>query len=71
MIFDRTRVKRFVPGYRAIVAFKQGIRQTMAWFDKGPAPQPIDDEARARWNNLIEACESGVQEALRQGTVRK
>jgi hypothetical protein len=63
--FDNTKIKRFVPGYCATVPFTQGIRQTMAWFDADPARQQIDDEANARWDNLIEAYERGTQEALR------
>jgi hypothetical protein len=65
VVFDNTKIKRFVPGYCATVPFTQGIRQTMAWFDADPARQQIDDEANAHWDNLIEAYEHGTQEALR------
>lgn len=30
VVFDNTKIKRFVPGYCATVPFTQGIRQTMA-----------------------------------------
>ena len=49
MVFDNTKIKRFVPGYCATVPFTQGIRQTMAWFDADPARQQIDDQANALW----------------------
>jgi nucleoside-diphosphate-sugar epimerase len=65
VVFDNTKIKRFVPGYCATVPFTQGIRQTLAWFDADPARQQIDDEANARWDTLIEAYERGTQEALR------
>jgi nucleoside-diphosphate-sugar epimerase len=65
VVFDNSKIKRFVPGYSATVPFTQGIRRTMAWFDADPARQQIDDEANARWDTLIEAYERGTQEALR------
>jgi nucleoside-diphosphate-sugar epimerase len=65
VVFDNTKIKRFVPDYCATVPFTQGIRQTLAWFDADPTRRPIDDEANARWDNLIDAYEHGTEEALR------
>ncbi len=45
---------------------REGIRQTMAWFDADPSRRQIDDQANALWDNLIEAYESGLQAALRR-----
>src|SRR5215467_3735605 len=33
VVFDNTKIKRFVPDYCATVPFTEGIRRTMAWFD--------------------------------------
>jgi nucleoside-diphosphate-sugar epimerase len=66
VVFDNTKIKRFVPGYCATVPFTQGIRRTMAWFDADPARQQIDEEANARWDRLIAAYEMGARDALRQ-----
>jgi nucleoside-diphosphate-sugar epimerase len=66
VVFDNTKIKRFVPGYCATVPFTQGIRRTMAWFDADAARQQIDEEANARWDKLIEAYEHVTQEALRR-----
>jgi nucleoside-diphosphate-sugar epimerase len=57
VVFDNSKIKRFVPGYCATMPFSQGIRQTIAWFDADPARQVIDDEANVRWDNLIAAWE--------------
>jgi nucleoside-diphosphate-sugar epimerase len=65
VVFDNTKIKRFVPGYCATLPFTEGIRQTMAWFDADAARRQIDEEANARWDNLIEAYERGTDEALR------
>ena len=66
VIFDNSKIKRFVPGYCATVPFSQGIRQTIAWFDADPRRQQIDEQANANWDKLIEAYESGLQEAVRR-----
>lgn len=64
VVFDNTKIKRFVPDYCATVPFTQGIRRTLAWFDADPARRQIDDGANARWDSLIDAYERGMQDAL-------
>jgi nucleoside-diphosphate-sugar epimerase len=65
VVFDNTKIKRFVPGYCATVPFTQGIRRTIAWFDADPARRQIDDEANTLWDKLLAAYERGTEEALR------
>ncbi|MGO9094183.1 MAG: SDR family oxidoreductase [Bryobacteraceae bacterium] len=66
VVFDNTKIKRFVPGYCATLPFAQGIRRTLAWFDADPARKQIDDQANAAWDKLIDAYEGGTSEALRR-----
>jgi len=66
VVFDNSKIKRFVPGYCATMPFAEGIRRTIAWFDADPARQQIDEEANARWDKLIEAYDCGMAEAVRQ-----
>ncbi len=66
VVFDNSKIKRFVPAYCATVPFTYGIRRTMAWFDADPARRQIDHEANARWDKLIAAYERGTAEALRE-----
>jgi nucleoside-diphosphate-sugar epimerase len=66
VVFDNTKIKRFVPGYCARVPFDQGIRRTIEWFDADPLRRQIDEEASASWDRLIDAYESGLDEALRR-----
>lgn len=66
VVFDNTKIKRFVPGYCATTPFGQGIRRTIAWFDADPSRQQIDDEANATWDKLIESYERATQAALRE-----
>jgi nucleoside-diphosphate-sugar epimerase len=66
VVFDNTKIKRFVPGYCATVPFAQGIQRTVDWFDAEPARRVIDHEANAKWDTIIEAYESGLAETKRR-----
>jgi len=65
VVFDNSKIKRFVPDYCATTPFARGIRETLAWFDADAARRQIDEEANARWDKLIEAYEKGQAEAMR------
>lgn len=66
VVFDNSKIKRFVPDYCATVPFTRGIRRTLAWFDADPARRQIDADANAQWDKLIEAYERGLQAAVRE-----
>ncbi len=60
VIFDNTKIKRFVTGFNATVPFREGIRRTIAWFEADPARQIIRkernewiDEMVARYENAF------------------
>jgi len=61
VVFDNSKIKRFVPDYVATTRFAQGIRQSLAWFDADPARKLIDSQANATWDKLIQAYERGLQ----------
>ncbi len=64
-IFDNSKIKRFVPDYRATTTFAEGIRQSLAWFAADPARREIDCGANATWDKLIGAYENGLDAAVR------
>ncbi len=66
VVFDNSKIKRFVPGYCATMPYGQGVRRTIAWFDADPARKQIDDDANATWDKLIDAYESGLVQAVGQ-----
>ena len=65
VVFDNSKIKRFVPGYCATVPFAEGIRRTLAWFDADPARRLTDADANAKWDKLIAVYEQGAAAALR------
>src|ERR1700732_4082971 len=64
VVFDNSKIKRFVPDYVATTRFAQGIRQSLAWFDADPTREVIDSEANATWDKLIDHYEKGWREAV-------
>jgi nucleoside-diphosphate-sugar epimerase len=66
VVFDNSKIKRFVPGYCARIPFAEGIQRTIEWFDAEPRRKQIDEEANAAWDKLIDAYESGLEGAVRR-----
>lgn len=57
VIFDNSKIKRFVPAFRASIPFSEGIKRTLKWFEADPARQVINPET----NNLIEKIIASVR----------
>jgi nucleoside-diphosphate-sugar epimerase len=62
VVFDNSKIKRFVPDFCATTPFARGIERTLAWFDADPARQQIDAEADRRWDQLLAAYDQGLQQ---------
>lgn len=63
VVFDNTKIKRFVPGWTATTPFADGIRRTIAWFDADPTRKQIDAATNQRWDKLASAYEAALAEA--------
>jgi nucleoside-diphosphate-sugar epimerase len=55
VLFDNTKIKSFVPGYRARIPFREGIRRTLAWFEDSPERMKSDGGTDRLLDRLIEA----------------
>ena len=66
VIFDNTKIKRFVPDFVATTRFHTGMARSIAWFDADPARQEIDAAAEANWDKLIASYERGLEQARRE-----
>jgi nucleoside-diphosphate-sugar epimerase len=64
VVFDNSKIKRFVPSYSATTTFAEGVRQCLAWFDADPARKQIDHQVNASMDDLISGYEVGLSEAL-------
>ena len=59
-VFDNSKLRGVVPGYRATVPSRKGSAETVAWFDAGPDRQGSTKPLTGRWDNLAAV----YQEAL-------
>lgn len=55
VIFDNSKIKRFVPEYQATIPFAEGIKTTLAWFAADSARRHISDASNAFMDRLIAA----------------
>jgi len=60
VIFDNTKIKRFVPEFTATIPFKQGIKRTIDWFEADPARKIIKQET----NDMIEKMIAQYEKAF-------
>ena len=62
LVFDNSKIKRFVPDYSCEVSWAEGVRRSLAWFEAHPQFQTIDHEMNAIWDRII----ASYQRALPQ-----
>lgn len=55
VIFDNTKIKSFVPDFKATIPFKQGIKRTVEWFEADPSRMVIKAENNDFIDKVIEA----------------
>jgi nucleoside-diphosphate-sugar epimerase len=65
VVFDNSKIKRFVPGFCATTSFAEGVQKSLAWFNADPSRRVIDDVVNATTDKLIAAYEKGMNEAVR------
>ena len=53
VVFDNSRIKSFVPGYRAVVPFQEGIRRTVEWFAEDKKRRRVDEQINAEMDRII------------------
>jgi nucleoside-diphosphate-sugar epimerase len=55
MMFDNTKLRGIVPGWRAVIPFEQGARQIAEWYLADPARQVTDQALDAAMDKLAAA----------------
>jgi len=56
-IFDNTKIKRFVPDFKAQIPFIDGIKRTIAWFEAKPERMKVVQDYNRTIDGIIEAYE--------------
>jgi len=56
-IFDNTKIKTFVPGYKATIPFNQGVRKTISWFNEDPKRMIVNPQTNEMMDRIIASYE--------------
>ncbi|MDD2954837.1 MAG: NAD-dependent epimerase/dehydratase family protein [Oscillospiraceae bacterium] len=57
-VFDNSKLKRFVPGFRAEIPLREGLARSVAWYRADPARMAVSAEEDLRTDRMIEKWES-------------
>jgi nucleoside-diphosphate-sugar epimerase len=55
VIFDNTKIKTFVPEFKATIPFAVGIKRTLKWLDENPEMKVISSETNQRIETILKA----------------
>ena len=57
VVFDNSKIKRFVPDFRCEVKWAEGVRRSIKWHEERPQFHTIDNEINVIWDKIIAAYE--------------
>jgi len=60
-IFDNSKVKRYVPEFRATMPFAEGIRRSLAWLDAHPESKRADAVIDGEYEKVLEAWRRAME----------
>jgi nucleoside-diphosphate-sugar epimerase len=60
VVFDNSKIKRFVPDFHCEVDWAKGLRRSLAWFEAHPEFQTVDHDANAMWDRIIAVYERAL-----------
>lgn len=55
LVYDNSKIKRFVPGYQAVIPFREGVRRALVWFDADNSRKRIDEAVNADMERILTA----------------
>ncbi len=63
VIFDNTKIKRFVPEFNAKISFSQGAEEIVKWYDSNPSEQIVQPEFDKLMDRMVKVAESLFEHA--------
>jgi len=63
IVYDNSKIKSFVPDYKATIPFAEGIKQSIDWYDSHPELCNVDEDFNALSDKIISAYEAGLKMA--------
>lgn len=53
VIFDNSKIRRFVPDFAPVIPFSRGVEEIIAWYDADPARQVVNEKLDALMDELV------------------
>ena len=63
VVFDNTKIKRFVPDFVCTTPWGEGMRKSVAWFQADPKRRTIDSDSNALWDRILTGFARALPEA--------
>ena len=60
-IFDNSKIKRYVPEFRATMPFAEGICRSLAWLDAHPESKKVDAVIDGEYEKVLEAWRRAME----------
>jgi nucleoside-diphosphate-sugar epimerase len=60
VVFDNSKIKRFVPDFKCDVDWAEGVRRSIKWHESHPEFQTIDPEMNEIWDRIITVYEKAL-----------
>jgi len=57
MVFDNSKIRRFVPDFNPSIPFHLGAREIMAWYDEDPSRRTVNPELDRIMDNMVKLYE--------------
>jgi nucleoside-diphosphate-sugar epimerase len=54
-VFDNSKIKTFVPGFKAVIPFREGVQRTAAWFDADDKRKRLDETVNTEIEQILKA----------------
>jgi nucleoside-diphosphate-sugar epimerase len=53
VVFDNSKIKGFVPGYKAVIPFQDGVRRTLEWFEADERRRRVDQAVNEVMDRIL------------------
>jgi nucleoside-diphosphate-sugar epimerase len=53
IVFDNSKIKKFVPEFAAVIPFREGIRRTLEWFDQDERRQHVEEAVNEEMDHIL------------------
>lgn len=54
-VFDNSKIKKFVPGFRAVIPFRDGMQRAVAWFEADRKRRRVDSAVNRQMDQIIDS----------------